>query len=205
MEMIVASGMLALIMMGVYTAFHTGAFGARNIDENIGVYQRAIRVLESLDQDLRNSFSYKPDERKFSGTENSVEFLALVYRPGGDEQVREFAFIRYALEQDQLKRLVLRNKESLNQENLKEEKLKEEELKENSQLKPRALSDKIAELVFSYAYRNQDTKEIAWKSEWSETDKIPLAVKVKLTVKDKTISRDFERVIYLALPEEIHE
>ena len=115
-ELLIASSIFVLVMTTIYSAFHTGMFGYRNIDENINVYQTARLILGRINLDLRNSFVYSADESKFEGESNKLRFLTLVDSYQGNQIVQDYAFVSYEWEKNKLMRVCRKNKESLNEE-----------------------------------------------------------------------------------------
>lgn len=188
-ELLIASSIFVVVVLTVYSAFHTGIFGYRSIEETTGIYQAASFVLQRINLDLRNSFAYSEEEAKFSGSKNSISFLTLVDSFIGEEIMQEYALVSYNFEGAGLTRLCLKNKECL---------------KENPQTAPEELiSDiKIEETAFAYGYMTEDGK-LAWKDSWAGEDSgkeekkdLPVAVKIRLILKNK-IRHEFERTIYL--------
>ncbi len=173
-EILIASLIFAVVMVSVYSAFHSGVFGYYSIDENIDIYQAARVIFGRLNRDLHNSFAYSSENTKFTGTETEITFLTLT-----DSQA-DFTFVSYKLEGDKLMRLFRKNQEAL---------------KEDSEIKPQLVADNLT-IKFAYGYPGERPGEIQFNDSTNET--LPLAVRVSLTV-NKKITRSFERTIYLTL------
>ena len=184
-ELLIASTIFMVLAVTVYSAFHTGIFGYRNIEETIDVYQAARLILERLDLDLRNSFVYSDAQAKFSGNKNEVSFLTLVDTYREDKLLPEYAFVSYKLEANKLLRLCRKNQESL---------------KEKSEVQPDEMATNIKELSFNFGYLDPVDSSLKFKDSWGSTPDeqktLPMAVKVNLTLKGKA-GYGFERTIFL--------
>lgn len=180
-EVLVASSIFVIVIMTVYSAFHGGILGYRNIEKAIDIHQSAMHILERINTDLRNSFAYSQAETKFKGEGDIISFLALVDRFNGDNIIQDYAFISYDLQGGRIMRQCRRNQESLNV---------------RSEIAPEELASNVQELSFSYASAGSKQGSMEWTDSWSDPRVLPPAVKIKLILKDKT-SREFERTIFL--------
>lgn len=187
-ELLIASSIFVIVILTIYSAFHTGIFGYRNIEETITIYQTARQILDRINLDLRNSFAYSNNETKFIGNPKDITFLTLVNTFSEDRIVQDYAFVFYKLEGDKLMRLCRKNKEALN---------------ENSGILPEEMASGV-EMTFSYFYIDSPNNSLKEKDLWNAQDKpeekqkLPVAIKVKLTIKNK-IQQEFERKIFLSL------
>lgn len=185
-ELLIASSILIVIMLTLYISFNTGIFGYRHIEGTLATAQTAIKVLERINLDLRNSFVYSSNETKFTGSKDEMGFLTLVdtFREG--KKAQDYAFISYKLEENNLLRLCRRNQESLN---------------DNSETEPKILASNIKEIVFSYGYLDTKNQILEWKDTWDDPVLLPEAVKVNLSIKNEigrnNAEQDFERIIFL--------
>lgn len=190
-ELLIASSIFLVVMLTIYSAFHTGIFAYRNIDKTINTYQTARQVLERMNLDLRTSIVYSDQEAQFTGNKNEVSFLTLTDTFSKDTLAlaQDYAFVSYQLAGDKLMRLCRKNKECLNYK---------------SKIEPEEMAFNIEELNFSYGYINAIDKSLKFKDSWAGQDapgeeaQLPVAIKVKLSLKDK-IRQDFERTIFLPL------
>lgn len=180
-ELLIASAIFSVVVLTIYSAFHAGVFGYRDIEGNIDASQSAQQILGRINLDLRNSFVYSQNESKFTGANDAISFLALADRFSEDKIIQDYGFISYQLEDKRLMRLCLKNQETLNN-NLRSE--------------SEEMGSDIEELSFSYGY--MEDQAIKWKDSWDDKAALPLAVKVKLKIKNK-IEQDFERTIFLPL------
>lgn len=189
-EVLVASVIFLVIMMAVYSSFHAGIFGYKNIERTVEAYQSARQILERINLDMRNSFAFSENQTKFSGNKNGADFLTIADIYDNDKIVQDYAFVGYQFENGRLTRLCRQGKESLNN---------------NSQIQPEELALNAVSVVFSYGYNVSGQEDIKWKDTWGaagdspeEQKVLPVAVKVKLAIKNK-VEYNFERAIFLPL------
>lgn len=180
-ELLIASSIFVIVMMSIYSAFHTGLFGYRDIEENIGIYQTARIILERLNLDLRNSFAYSSDETKFSGNNTEINFLSLTDNFRQGKLMHNYSFISYKLDGKSLLGLCRKDQEALN---------------DKSQTQAQELASNIESLSFSFAFFDPASQELKWKDSWEEKALFPVAVKAKLIISGKT-KQEFARTIYL--------
>ncbi len=189
-ELLIASSIFSIIMITVYSAFHTGIFGYKDIEKTVDVYQAARQVLGRINLDLRNSFAYSENEAKFLGNNSGISFLTTVDTFYNEKAVPVYAFVAYQVEGEKIMRLCRQGQESLN---------------ENSQIEPEEMAKGLESIIFRYGYVLGGDQDIKWKDTWGaagdspEEQKIlPNAVKVKLTIKND-VKYSFERTIFLPL------
>jgi len=187
-ELLIASSIFLVILVTIYSAFQTGVFGYRKIEDAISVYQSARLILERMNLDLRNSFAYSKDETRFTGGKTEMAFLALVDTFTQGAMYREYATISYKSLDFKLMRLCRKNKQSLD---------------EKSPIQPEEMTQSLQELSFEYGFQDPADKSLKFKDTWgskndpaNEGKQMPVAVKIKLTLKNKT-TQDFQRTIYL--------
>lgn len=185
-ELLIASSITLVVMLTIYSAFHAGIFGYRNIKEAVNTYQDARQILERLNLDLRNSFAYSAEDTMFTGNKNEVNFLTLVDSFSKDKITQDYAFISYKLSGGKLTRLCRKNKDSRN---------------DNTGIEPEEMGSGVEEINFNYGYSDSVGGAVKFDKElWDDKTKLPLAVKVRLTLRNKA-KQDFERTIYLPLAE----
>lgn len=180
-ELLISSAIFLVVALTVYSAFYAGVFGYRDIQENIDTFQLARHILERINLDLRNSVVYSQDETNFRGENNALSFFSLVDRFFADKIIQDYAFISYKLEGRRLMRLCLKNQEILTHKPEQE---------------PQEMDSNIEDLSFSYGYIPVGSQAMAWKDLWDDPKALPVAVKVKLTLKNK-VRQDFVRTIFL--------
>ncbi|MDP1852600.1 MAG: prepilin-type N-terminal cleavage/methylation domain-containing protein [Candidatus Omnitrophota bacterium] len=183
-ELLVAVSLFAVVMLSIYTSFGAGMSGYKDIEENIEISQAARQVLERMNLDLRNAFSYSGAEAKFSGTKSDISFLSLVDKFYNNGITQDYAMISYRLEGDRLMRLCRRNQEAL---------------KETSETEAEEIASGVEEISFVYGNILAIGQPLEWKDSWGGDPKVlPAAVKIKLILKNK-IKQEFERTVYIPL------
>ncbi len=187
-ELLIASSIFLITMITIYSSFHAGIFGYKNIEKTVDIHQSARQILERINLDIRNSFAFSENQAKFSGNRQGVSFLTIVDAYDSDRIIGHYAFAAYQIEGDKLTRLCREGKESLNN---------------NSQIQSEEMVLNASTIAFSYGYSVLGQEDIKWKDTWgvaddsSEEQKIlPIAVKVKLAVKNN-VKYNFERTIFL--------
>lgn len=181
-ELLIASGIFAVVMISAYSAFNSGLLGYRNIGERVDTYQAARTVLERLNPDLRNAFSYSRDEARFTGKKEEITFLTLADTYTQDKMIQEYAFAGYRLADKKMMRLLRRNRDALNN---------------NSETQPEEMAAGVKELSFTYLYLDPADNSLKEKDSWDDPKALPAAVKVKLTFEGK-IAQSFESTIFLS-------
>jgi len=183
-ELLVAVSILTVVMVAVYSAFHSGIFGYRNIEETIDSYQSALSVLERLDKDLRNCFAYSGEDTKFTGSSNEVSFFTLVDVFKEDKLESRFAYVSYGTSDNKLSRLCRVDDQAFN---------------DNSAILPEEMAEDI-QIKLQYGYLSPDGK-LDYKDNWDEKNALPLSVKASLTT-TRDQPQVFERTIYLMVRNE---
>lgn len=182
LELLIASSIFIIVIISIYSAFQTGLFGYRNIEKNIEIDQTARQILDRINLELRNSFSYSKTESKFMGEKNKISFLTLIDTYTQSKVTEDFALVSYLFENKKVMRLCRLNAESLN------DKLQDYE----------EMADNINTIDFTYITFNAggEKKE---KDNWDDLVNLPTAIKVKLVIKDEKTNTEkiFERTIFL--------
>jgi len=179
-ELLIASSIFVIVMVTIYLTFNTGLFGYRDIEENIDIHQTARLLLERLNLDLRNSFAYSADETKFLGNNSEISFLTLTDNANQGKLMRNYSFVSYKLEGNNLLRLCRKDQDALN---------------DKSETQARELASNIESLSFSFAFIESGSQELKWKDSWGDKTSSPVAVKAKIIISGKT-KNEFERTIY---------
>jgi prepilin-type N-terminal cleavage/methylation domain-containing protein len=187
-ELLISSSISLVLMITVYSAFHTGIFGYRDIEDRILAYQAARLILERINLDLRNSFAYSEEETRFTGSGNEIGFFALVDTFSQNNSSKDYAFLSYQVQDNRLTRLCRKNKNSLN---------------EKLEIQPEEMADGLGSLSFEYGFLDPTDKSLKFKDTWAtksdaenERKTFPAAVRVKLTLGEK-VNQDFQRTVYL--------
>lgn len=189
LELLIASTIFVIVITTVYSAYQSGIFGYRNIEENINSYQVVRLILERLNLDLRNSFVFSNNTTKLEGSSDEIKFLTLVDGFSEDNIIQDYAWVSYNLDGDKILRLCRKNREALNG---------------NSEIKPQQMAANV-KMSFKYGYLPTGRQKIEFKDSWAidspqEQGKLPLAIKVSLSIEGKT-RQDFQRTIFLPLAE----
>lgn len=182
-ELVISSAIFGLIMVGLYFAFSTGMFGYRHIADSLNVSYRALKAMETMNADLRNSFAYLPEKPLFSGNKTQVRFFTLedTFRQGTKHQ--DYALVSYSVDRGMLLRLVLRNQDSM---------------RNNTSVNGPAICSAVKDIAFSYADFDAQADVLEWKDAWEANQTLPVAVKVTLSLTgSKESQNNFERTVLL--------
>ena len=199
-ELLIASAVFGAVLVSIYAAFQTGMFGYKRIDETIRVNQEARRIMERINQDLRNAFPYSEDNTaNFTGSAEEMKFFTLIDSYTQESIVKEYASVEYKITGNQLTRKCLKGRES---------KIS------NPTTLPDEMADNVEAFYLKYiefdpagAKKEKDTWGQAGATE-DELKKIPAGVKITLTLTNflnkveelknkKKLTYTFERTIYL--------
>lgn len=95
-ELLITITIFSVIILGLYSTFHTGVFSYERLDKILLVYQNARKIFNRIDLDLKNTFSYSDNETRFIGDPGHLSFLTLV--------AGSFSSISYEQTEDKLLR-----------------------------------------------------------------------------------------------------
>lgn len=118
-----------------------------------------------------------------------MSFFSLVDSFREENLAREYSLISYAQEENRLIRLARKGRESL---------------KADSGVAAEEMASTLETIEFSYGYAEAVQETLIFKETWDDAKALPLAVKVKLALKDK-INQEFERTIYLPAADKQNE
>ncbi len=181
MEMLIAVTIFAVIVVSIYSAFQSGIFGYRNIEDALDLNQAAFSSLDRMDTDIRNCFSFSSDDNKFSGDSGNISFLTLANIYEANRIKKSFAFVSYSVKDNKLIRLCRTGSAALNADSA----ISPEEMVENSGIK------------FEYGYV-QSGRVVVYRNSWTDKKNLPSCVKVTLSAGSEAKARKvFERTIYL--------
>ncbi len=181
MELLIAVTIFTVIAVSLFSAFRSGIFGYRSIEEAIDLNQSAFSALSRLDTDARNCFSFSADDNKFIGDGSSLGFLTLVDIFEGAKLEKKYAYVSYSIKVNKLMRLCRLDSQALNANSA----VLPEEMLENAQIK------------FEYG-SIQPNKAITYSGSWSDKKTLPVCIRVTLTIgKTGKATKAFERTIYL--------
>ncbi|MBF0485093.1 MAG: prepilin-type N-terminal cleavage/methylation domain-containing protein, partial [Candidatus Omnitrophica bacterium] len=179
-ELLVASLILVVVMVTVYSSFQAGIFGARSISYSLELHQSARQALGHINTDLRNSFVYSRENTKFEGDKEHISFLSLTDEADENGQWQGYSHVLYKLNNDKLMRIIRKDKDSLD---------------DNAEAQEDELLEGVQGLTFSYGVASSGTNIIEWKDQWDDIKKLPLKIKVILTLKDGEAREVFARDI----------
>ncbi|MCM8780835.1 MAG: prepilin-type N-terminal cleavage/methylation domain-containing protein [Candidatus Omnitrophica bacterium] len=188
MELLIASAIFTVIGVVIYSSFHIGIFGFRDIEDLLNSYQTAQFIIGRINRDLRNAFAYSRLDAGFKGGPSEMSFITLanIFQ---DEQVHcEVAFVVYKYEDKKLRYFY----QGINKIVEGESRGKSEEMGDN------------LEIRFEYAKSTTGLDELGFKDYWASGDAdagqenltLPVAVRLNLTIGSKN-KRRFVRTIFL--------
>ncbi|MBF0522516.1 MAG: prepilin-type N-terminal cleavage/methylation domain-containing protein [Candidatus Omnitrophica bacterium] len=183
-ELLIASTILVIVLVVIYSGFRTGVFGSRDIAHTVDLHQAAMEALERINIDLRNSFIYTKKNTKFFGDKEHMSFLSLTDKFSEDGNSPEYCFISYELDNGKLIRAVRKNKASLD---------------ETADAERDELADGVEDLTFSYGISSSDAKEILWKESLEGSSAVPFLIQVRLALRNGKAQSVFERNVALPL------
>ena len=96
-ELLIASAIFTVVAASIYTAFRTGMFGYKKIQENIEVEQAARFIFARINLDLRNAFSYSSEKSGFTGFKEGMSFYSLSGTFSGGRMRQDYALVSYVL------------------------------------------------------------------------------------------------------------
>ncbi|MFA6217117.1 MAG: type II secretion system protein GspJ [Candidatus Omnitrophota bacterium] len=180
-ELLIASTLLLVVALSIFSALQIGIFGYGNIDEALNGFLAGGQIIERINSDLRNSFLFSKGKPLFSGTGSEINFLTILDTYEGNNRQKDVAFISYTLVNNKLLRLCRKNKESLN---------------EKSNIQPDEMTGDIEKISFSYGQAPDPKEPLQWQSSWIAQEKLPAAVKVLVSIKKKS-TITLVRTIYI--------
>lgn len=196
-ELLIAAAIFSIIVLSLYSAFHSGFLSYRRIDSSVTLYQSARILLDRMQKDLENSFSYSSDDSKFIGQASSLEFFSIIDSFEDAKSLSSICKLAYFSEDRTLKRSCSRGLDILD---------------ENKELEPEGLAYDVKEISFQYAYPTNNPEDpFQWQDTWpsrenpeQKTD-LPTAVRIKLSLIEKqglekeVGTVEFERIVPLKL------
>lgn len=175
-ELLVAITIFSIIIMGIYSAFQTGILSYGKLDSNFEVYQGARVILNRMELDLRNVFSYQKDDSRFLGGLVDIEFFTTADAYSKGLSLPNVYHVKYSLENQSLKRLSAGGDDAL---------------KVGLDVEGKELSSSIKEFSLRYIALPSTGSQVPYEEQenWPKDDiqkkAIPIAVKIKLVVMEK--------------------
>ncbi|MFH1900795.1 MAG: type II secretion system protein GspJ [Candidatus Omnitrophota bacterium] len=169
-ELLIVSGIIGVVSFAIYSTFNSGI----KVWQKLSVpapEEDAVLFLQKLSSDIGSLlFSSRIN---FIGTSQSVSFGGLVVLPSEEGEKKTLGRITYYWD-SQEKTL---NRREENYSFLYQEKSGE----------PRKLVNDITDIAFSYFYYDKEQKRWLPKADWSEKEKLPLAVEAKIELKNSCV------------------
>ncbi|MFH1201666.1 MAG: type II secretion system protein GspJ [Candidatus Omnitrophota bacterium] len=181
LELLVAISIFSILILSVYSAFHTGMLTHKKVNSLSGLYQRARVGLDKMKEDLENSFPYTNQDARFSGQIQGMSFFSNIgYFQNQGEDLSQVLAIEYRFNDAKLKRI-------------------SHFIYDEAELKEEELLSGIEELKFNYAFKNDQEPFYAWQEAWQIKENIPQAVKIEFVLKSPGAGQGlkFERVVFI--------
>jgi len=175
LEILIAATISSIVMLGLYSAFQSGILTYDRIESSDQTYRTARVILQKLEHELKNSFCFKSDDCKFSGTADTLDFYS---SPDIYLEAKKFPYpasISYSLENNILKKAVLAASQLISAPQSPE---------------PQEIAGDIGEINFQFAEASQDNS-VKWQDSWAKESEenqkktLPAALKIKLVIKEK--------------------
>jgi type II secretion system protein J len=169
-ELLVAILIFCIILGSLYSAFRVGLAAYRKGEQFAHFYQRLRLSLDAMALDLRNCYAFSPDDAKFIFENQKLSFYTRKrFFTSGSGSYFQICRVEYWLDKDSLSRRVFAGSLAL---------------AEDSQLKVQSLLDNVAQLKVEFPFRVKAEEAIAWREEWPQKEKIPLALRLSLGIRE---------------------
>lgn len=186
-ELLIASLIFSIIILSVYSSFHTGILSYNKIDSAFNIYQTARIILNRMELEIKNSLAYGKSDSKFKGEFNGADNQCLSFFTVLDSFDKEEAkfysdiyHIQYKSNDTTVTRGCLKGLNAVKED--------QDAMEINEEL-----SSNIKKISFAYAspITNKPENPYEWQDFWpktSDTDQqksLPLAVKITLSLVEK--------------------
>jgi len=178
-EILIGLTIFSVVAVSLYSTFFSSTSAWKKSEDLNRLYQEARWSMDTIAKELHNAtiFSYKtsyPDFKVFEGKSDSMSFLN-----EDDYGIKRVTYLLEAKENGEASVFSLKRQESSLIDSLQ---LSVEEKSEET------FSSLVAKdgLKFSYAYGVGDgeEEEIEWKSDWEDSENIPMGVKIELVLQN---------------------
>lgn len=200
LELLIAVSIFSLVALSLYAAFQSGIRTYERMDSSFDVYQALRVVMNRLELDLKNSFSYLRGDSKFIGSEKALAFFSAIDTLQQDnETYPNIGYIKYEFTDNMLRRTCYLGLDALT---------------EGSEPSGEKVFSLLKDISFTYAVASKDLGSVyQWQEEWPKSEdlekgkKFPLAVKVSVSLAEKDKRQkeigtvEISRIIPLALGE----
>lgn len=164
-ELLITVAIFSVVSIAVYATFNSGMTVWRRAKDTSAQERQFLLKIEKLSRELRQSFNYT--DIAFSASTNKIQFPSVI-----DSDI-----CRIIYSFDENKKILFRSSD----------KLADILAADKKELEPKFssyLSD-IDSLSFSYLILDLSKKAYIWQEDWKQ-NYLPIAVKLSITVKDKT-------------------
>ena len=176
LEVLLAIGITAIVLVSSYSTLHSGWITYNRLDTQTQSCHNLRSGLNNLSKDLRNAFIFNasPEDRKitFKGSQSEMSFATLIKltskNEGKESDYVSPAKVLYKFENNQLLKAVIKGPDML---------------KTNPSAGYEVFLDNITALKFSYAA--EKSNQLEWQDTFPEKDTLPCAIKITLTQKPK--------------------
>lgn len=164
-ELLITVAIFSIVSVAVYATFNSGMSVWRRAKDTNAQQRKFILRIEKLSRELRQSFNF--NDIAFSAGKNKIQFPSVI-----DSDI-----CRIIYSYDENKKILFRSLD----------KLADILAQEKKELEPKfsAYLVDVEGLSFSYLSFDLSKKAYIWNEEWQQNN-LPVAVKLSLTVKQKT-------------------
>lgn len=184
-ELLIAALIFSIIILTIFSSFHTGILSYNKIGSAFNLYQTARTILNRMESELKNSIVYGKDDSKFNGSSQYLTFFTLLdsFNKRENKFFSDIYRVEYKSENTPVTRSCLKGLNVLKEYRDADADVSEE------------LSSYIKELSFAYASPMAGGAEnpYEWQDIWpkipdtnqQQQNSLPLAVKIKLSLIEK--------------------
>lgn len=187
-ELLLSSALAALVLVSIYAFYRTGMFSYRKTELTFKALHTSRLLFNRMEQDIKNSFIYADNDSRFTGSNNTMQFLSLSDWYLAGKKYTGICRIRYVVSEGSLTRNTAKGLSAVDtQTNAAEE----------------VIAYKIKHMSFRFAGPTDDpVNPIEWVTVWpkdsAHINTLPLAVNISLSLQADTESGetyDFEKEI----------
>lgn len=181
-ELLIAVLIFSIIILTVFSSFHTGILSYNKIDSAFSLYQTARTILNRMESELRNTLVYAQDDSRFNGSSQHLTFFAVLDSFAKEENkfYSDIYRIEYKSESTPVTRGCLKGLNALKEG-------------QGDAAVSAELSSSLKGISFAYASPITEITEnpYEWQDIWPETSEadqqksLPLAVKITVSLIEK--------------------
>lgn len=185
-ELLIAVLIFSIIVVSLYSAFRVGLLAYKKGERVASLYQRIRLSLDSIALDLRNSYKFSDKDVRFIAEEGKISFYTLKkFSLSSHKGIFEICRIEYWQEEEKIFRKVFAGKLAFSDE---------EDV--NSDI----ILENLDQIRIEFPYRGEEDQLIVWHDYWLETDKLPLAAKIYLEIKEPEASQPIKLTKIVHIP-----